>query len=121
MPHRVSLPASIAISAIFAISAFNMAMSSLGNILRNKSAASPLLKGVNASMAVEAANAALIKFFGPDIVHHATAAYVKDNVLFIACLSSVAAQEIKMQEKSLINATNEALPLSSIKSVKYIS
>lgn len=96
-------------------------MQSLFSILRNKSTSSPLLRGVNASLAVEAANEILVNKFGPTIGEHASAAYVKNDVLSVACLNSTAAQEIKLQEADIIALINDKLGFNAIKKIKYLS
>lgn len=95
-------------------------MNSIKNLLGSFSGSSPVIKGVAAAMAVEAANKILAEMFGADIGRHANAAYVKNNVLNIACLSASAAQEIKMRENELVKKTNEAIKFTLVKRVKYL-
>ncbi len=72
-------------------------------------------------MTVEAANEILVDMFTEKIKEFATAAYVKNHVLHIACLSSVAAQELKLREHEIIDATNKKMKFNAIKKIKYLS
>lgn len=95
-------------------------MRSISSILRSASSRSPLIKGVTAAVTVEAANAALATLFGKQIFDHAQAAHIKNNVLAIACLSSSAAQEIKLHEARFIELVNKQVGMEAVKRVKYL-
>lgn len=97
-----------------------MAMHSLGDILKNKSNSSPLKRGISAARIVEVTNELLAAYFGPTIVEHATAAYVKGNTLAIACLSSTVAQEIRFKEKEIIAKIREKVPFSTVEKIQYL-
>ncbi len=96
-------------------------MKSLASILQNKSFASPLLRGVSASLAVETANELLVGIFGAKIKEHASAAYLKNSVLSIACLGSTAAQEIRLREREIVDKINKKMGFSAVKKIKYMS
>lgn len=97
-------------------------MQSLFSILQNnKPSSSPLLQAVSASLAVEIANEILINKFGQTIAEYASATYVKNGVLTIACLSSTAAQEIKLQEANLVTLINKKMGFTAVKKIKYLS
>lgn len=82
-------------------------LQSLGNILQNHQSKSPLVRGVQAAMAVEKANKVICEFWGEAGERYARALYVKNKILTIACLSSSMAQEIKLREKEIVNKLNE--------------
>jgi predicted nucleic acid-binding Zn ribbon protein len=96
-------------------------MKSLGELLRKHNISSPVMKGVNAARVVEEAQKILTTEFGPEILNYAAPAYYKNKVLTIACLSSSAAQEIKLREKSLLLSLNKALGGLSVEKVHYLS
>lgn len=98
-----------------------MSMNSLGSILGSRHNQSALIKGVTAAMIVEVANDILQKRFGKEISDHATAAYVRETTLCIACLSSVAAQEIKMFEAEFLTDLNQQIPQANIEKIRYLS
>jgi len=96
-------------------------MQSLKNILQRHTASSPMLKGVVAAEIVAEANKKLVTLFGPTINEHASAAYVKNGVLHIACLSSTVAQAIKLNESSLLNTLNHGDSTPLVKKIVYLS
>lgn len=96
-------------------------MNSFGSILHNKNNPTPLIRGVNAALTIEAANGVLLELFGESIQEYATAAYIKDEVLCIACLSMAAAQEIKMREQEVLEKIKAKMPAASITKVRYLS
>lgn len=95
-------------------------MQSLRNILKTSPAVSPFARGVSAANFIEVANKILVELFGEGITEHATAAYIKDKVLAIACLSPVAAQEIKIRESELKQALIKQLGPTAFDRITYI-
>ncbi len=91
-----------------------------GSLLHQRVNRSPVLKGAAAALTVEAGNAQLQEIFGKDIAEYAQVAYLKDGTLTIGCLSSTIAQEIKLQESSLITAINKRLGASLVKKLRYL-
>jgi|WetSurMetagenome_2_1015567.scaffolds.fasta_scaffold115703_2 hypothetical protein len=79
-------------------------MQTIGSIFKGKVNESPFWKSVSASLIVEEANRLLVEFFGSEATDYARAAYLKNKVLTITCLSSVMAQEIKLNEAVLLEA-----------------
>lgn len=96
-------------------------MKSLFSILNNVENKSPLIKGVTGAMVVEEANKILTQLFGIEVLNHATAAYVKDDTLSFACLSSVIAQEIKLHETQILGLINRKIPACNLKKIRYLS
>jgi hypothetical protein len=94
--------------------------STLGKILEQKSSANPMLRGVNAAMIVEIANKALTEIFGKGIVDTAQAVFLRQETLTIACLSSTAAQEIKLHEAELVDRIHKETVSPVVKKVRYI-
>jgi len=95
-------------------------MKSLGDLIKN-SGGSPLWKKVGAAMVVEETNALLTKMFGEESAKYARAMYVKNNVLAIACLSSVVAQEIRLNQKKIAEEINNKFGSGTVQSIKYLS
>ncbi len=96
-------------------------MQSLGDIFKFKANRSPLLRGISAAMTVEKANQILIKFFGEKIIDIAQAVYIKNRILSIACLSSVAAQEIKINEEKIIDEINQVAGQIAVAKIRYLA
>ena len=70
-------------------------------------------------MGVEKANEILLAICGENIKDQAKAMYIKNKILNIACLSSIAAQEIKFKEKDLIAKINSNGKV--VDKIRYIS
>lgn len=96
-------------------------LNALGDILKYKQKKSPLMRGVVSALAVKAANDFLRAQYGSQMATLAQAAYARGDTLSIACLSSVAAQEIKLKEAELIDAVNLSTGGQIIKKIKYLS
>ncbi len=79
------------------------------------------MRGVSAALAVETANDVLREFYGAAVSQHARAVYLKNQVLTIACLNSVAAQEIKLNETRVLERLNQKLPVGLVKKIRYLS
>lgn len=79
------------------------------------------MRGVMSALVVKAADDFLAKNFGAEIASMAKAAYIRDETLTIACLSTVAAQAIKIQEAELIAAINLSTGAQTVKKIKYLS
>lgn len=101
-----------------------MVMKSLGEILKKQmpqnieQAAG--WKHVAATIVVEKANEVIKELFGPASIKFAQAVYFKDKVIAITCLSSVMAQEIKLNEKKIISGTNNKLGAQAVEKVRYL-
>jgi len=85
-----------------------MGFSSVGNILNKKIKQKPgLSRQIQASLVCEEFDKIIDNKWGDKVKNKAKAMYFKDNVLTIACLSSVMAQEIKLYENEIINTLNQ--------------
>ena len=96
-------------------------MKSLGDILKNKRALSPFMKGVVAAAVVDSANIFIEENWGEQGKKLAKAIYLKNGILVIACLSSIMAQEIKMKESQLLAKVNAKSSTSAVKKIRYLS
>lgn len=96
-------------------------LQSLGNILQSSPSRSPLVKGVQAAMAVETANNLISELWGEAGAKYARALYVKDRILTIACLSSSMAQDIKVREVELVGRMNQSQGIKTIEKVRCLS
>ncbi|SRR3989338_1944961 len=95
-------------------------LDSFAKIIGHKNFSSPILKRVSASLTVETANILLADMLGPEIKNHANAVYIKQETLYIACLSAAAAQEIKLREAGLLASLRERVSGSQIHKIRYI-
>jgi hypothetical protein len=96
-------------------------MFNLGDILKKRTSQSPIWRGVTAALAVEEANKIIKELFGDEIQKYAQAVYLKNEVLSIACLSSVVAQEVKINEKKIIEKIAKKFSQNIVKKINYLA
>lgn len=72
-------------------------------------------------MVVEEANEVLFQLFGEESKKYARAMYIKDKALAIACLSSVMAQEIRLNQQLIVEKINKKLGQKIVEKIKYLS
>lgn len=95
-------------------------MKSLGDLLKKQMPQTSIWKQVSATLVVEKANETILELFGAASLKFAQAVYFKDKVIAITCLSSVMAQEIKLNEKKIISGTNAKLGAVAVERVRYL-
>jgi len=96
-------------------------MQALGDILKIKYNRSPVAKSIAASMMVDTSNQVLYSLLGEAAKKYARAIYVKNKILTITCLSSVIAQEIKLNEKKLLLEINKKLGDNVVEKIRYLA
>ncbi len=97
-------------------------MKSLGEILKKQmNQQVPGWKHVEASIVVEKTNDVLVELFGVESKRFAQAVYFKDRTISVTCLSSVMAQEIKLNEKQIISAINTKLGGQTVEKIRYLA
>lgn len=96
-------------------------MQSLKSLFGQAPKASHFMRQVNTAMALEAVNNYLTEKWGATMLDKARAIHIRNGILTIACLSSVAAQEIRMNEQVVIRVANGKDPNLQVKKVKYLS
>jgi hypothetical protein len=95
-------------------------MKSLGSILKGKTSSRPeIINGINSSRIVYLANIAIKEIL--DISNEeAKAVYVKNNSLTIECGSTVISQEVKINERFILEKIFKIMPNTQSLKVKYI-
>lgn len=96
-------------------------MKALGDILKYKSRQTPLMKGVIAAQAVEAANKFIFDRWGQTGAELAQAAYLKNGVMHIGCLNSIMAQEMRLAENDFLTAINKVCGSGMVQKIRYLS
>ncbi|PIT87854.1 MAG: hypothetical protein COU31_00795 [Candidatus Magasanikbacteria bacterium CG10_big_fil_rev_8_21_14_0_10_40_10] len=96
-------------------------MDNLADLLKQKKNTSALWRSVDAHLIVEKANKILIELFGQIIASQANAVYCKNEVLTIACLNSIWAQEIRLNESKILDRINTELPSAGLKKIRYLA
>ena len=96
-------------------------MQSLGQILKKQMPQKPIAKQVAATIVVEKANEVLKEIFGAESSRFSQAVFFKDKSIAITCLSSVMAQEIRLNEKQIIAGLNNKLGGVMVERVRYLA
>lgn len=76
---------------------------------------------ITASLIVETANQVMEEIFGAASKRFAQAVYFKDRTINITCLSSVMAQEIKLNEKKILSTINNKLGTFTVERIRYLA
>jgi len=96
-------------------------MQTLAEIFKKQKNASPLWRGINASLIVEEANKILVDLLGAEAIKYANAVYFKNNILTFACLNSTFAQEIKLNKNQIIKFINKKFGSNTVVDIKYLA
>lgn len=97
-----------------------MSFSQIGNILdKTIKQKSGLAKQVTAALVCDEFDKIVGEKWGKKVKHKAKAIYFKDNILTIASLSSVMAQEIKLHEREILDEINKKFS-SNVERIRYL-
>ena len=78
-------------------------------------------KGVEASLVVDEANKILTEMFGDEFKKFGRALYLKNRILAITCLSSIAAQEIRLNEQGIIAKLKNKFGIQAVERIRYLA
>ncbi len=84
-----------------------MSFSSLGNLIKKTTGRSAMARQVDVAMALEKFENLVKEIWGAEMMERIRGVSIKNGVLNVACLSSSAAQEVKLREKEILNKINE--------------
>ncbi|MFN3301945.1 MAG: DUF721 domain-containing protein [Patescibacteria group bacterium] len=80
-----------------------------------------LEKEIIASLVIEEFKKFLVKEFGEKILKKVKILYFQNQILTLSVLSSVIAQEIKLNEKKFLKKINQKFGKKIIKSIRFLS
>jgi hypothetical protein len=95
-------------------------MQKIGKILNFKHGKSSLMKSVRASLIVESFNKCVVAEWGQSMATHVNGISYKNKTLTIACLSAVAANEVKLKQEKLIKEINNEFGEKIVVDIKYV-
>ena len=95
---------------------FSAISSVLRKTLQNRDG---LQQQVTAALICDEFDKIIQNHFGDKIKNKAKALYFKNNILTIACLSSVMAQEIKLNEKKILDKINKKFS-GRVERIRYL-
>lgn len=96
-------------------------MEDLGTILENKFKSKAIGKNIVITITIKEANEIIEKLLGADIKKSARAAYIKERVLYVACLDLETAKTIKAKEPKIIDRINNKTGKKTIIKLRYLA
>ena len=96
-------------------------MEGIKNILSKTVKKSGISRQVQASMVVEAFSEVVAEILGKQVSKKVKAMYLKDNILTIACLSSVLAQEVQLNQRKIINKINKKFDKTVVEKLRFLT
>lgn len=96
---------------------FSPIASILNKSLKQKSG---LAVQITAALVCEEFEKIVLEKWREQVRNKAKALYLKDRVLAVACLSSVLAQEIKLQEREITRTLNEKFGKDTVERIRYV-
>ena len=98
-----------------------MGFINLGDILRDRARKQGVSKQVEAAMVLEYFKQVVGEIFDKEETDAMNPMYVKDSILFIAVITPIIAQELKLREKQILKKINEKAGLKVIKSIRFLA
>lgn len=96
-----------------------MPFESIGNILNKSIKKKSFSRGVKAALVIEKFHKVIKNIWGKNILEQVKALYLKDKKLTIACVSSVAAQEIRLRESEILEELNKEFGQGAVEKLRY--
>ncbi|NQU78124.1 DUF721 domain-containing protein [Candidatus Falkowbacteria bacterium] len=97
-----------------------MAFQKIGAILPKNIKRTGISRQVQASMVCGAVDKEMVRIFGEELGNQVKALYLKNNVLTLAVLSSVLAQEIRFREPEILAFLNNKFGEGAVEKVRYL-
>ena len=99
-----------------------MSFTPLGNTLHQKMQKDgELKKQLEASGIVEIAQGVLAEMFGQEQAKHTKPLFLKNRTLTISCTSSAVAQEVRLNQLSIVEKINEKLGTNEVDRIRYLA
>jgi predicted nucleic acid-binding Zn ribbon protein len=98
-----------------------MTFTPIGDALQDNIKSSPLKKQVEASEAMDAAQAVIQEFFDPELAVHAKPLFLKNRTLTVTCSSSAMAQEIRLRQAEIVEKINDKLGKKEVDRIRYLA
>lgn len=98
-----------------------MSFTPLKNLMNASVQRAGIKDDVEASLVVDAAQKIFNEMFGEEIGKAMKPLYVKRGVLTVSCVSSVAAQELKLREREILKKLKDRAPKSSVERLRFFA
>jgi predicted nucleic acid-binding Zn ribbon protein len=94
----------------------------LGDALHDKMKGKPALKNqIEASEAVEIAEAVFLDLFGEEMAVHAKPLFLKNRTLTVSCSSTTMANEIRINQGKIVEALNKKMGKDEVDRIRYLA
>ena len=98
-----------------------MALSSIKSLLNRTLKQHGIAGGVEAARVVEAMEQVLVEKWGSIAKSGIKVKFYRDKAIYLACASSVLAQEVRLYEKSLLKELNGKLEGQEVERVRFVA
>lgn len=98
----------------------NINMQNIGDALKRRLGSSAIWRSVTSAIIVDDVNNILLTEFGNEISKFARAVSYKNNVISIACLSSITAQEIRLHQNKILAKIRQKNRKTTVSEIKFI-
>lgn len=98
-----------------------MSFTAVSEIINKKFGRSNFSKNVTAALVCEGFDKILIEMWSEKMENLAKAMYLKEKVLFVACLAPTVAQEIKMREREIIRRMEIKFGVEVVRGIRLIT
>jgi len=92
----------------------------LKNLLPQSIQRAGITKQIGANLVLHTYKKVAAEILGKDIAGQTSPMYLKNNILTIACLSSLIMQELQYREKEIITALNKEMGADIVKKLNYL-
>ena len=91
----------------------------IGKVIKKSFGKSAVGRQIELARALNEFNKLIGEIWGTEMLERAKGAYIKDNILTVACLSSAAAQEIKLREKEILEKINKDFGEEALVAIRF--
>lgn len=99
-----------------------MPFTPLGDTLHEKmNSNKPLKHQLEATEVVEAAQEIFVELFGVELGNQAKPLFLKNRTLTVSCSSSSIAQEIRLNQTSIVEKINQKLGKNEVDRIRYLA
>lgn len=99
-----------------------MSFTPVGDMLQHKLGDNPgLKKQVEGEEVIDAANTVFEDFFGADLMVHIKPLFLKNRTLTVTISSSTVAQELRVNQKAIVDKINGKLGKNDIDRIRYLA
>jgi len=96
-------------------------MQDMRSIIKNRFKNTYVNVQAEKAMAIKEIELIITELFSAQALRHIKTMYIKDNVIYINCLSSVLVQEISLNKLSIIEKLNNKFDKQPVEDIRFIT